>query len=288
MGKTGAVMGETVSPWDDLDLVVAGVPGRFTATISDAWRVMAAPIGGFVAALAVEGMARVLDDPSLRLRTVTSVFVAPVLVGPVEIDVTVLRRGRSVSQLSATVRNVGSTAGLTALAAFGASRTGFDFTDAVMPSVPEPLECPTWSQAMPSDFQMGHEPPPLWSSTIESRLVQGRYPWEPFREGPATAMDWTRFAVDPVTDAQRRAALCVLSDTMPSGLDAKVESDNWFAPSVDLTTHVFADPTPGWILGSSSITLAGDGYASARIDLWDPVERRLCATATQVMLFTFL
>ena len=48
----------------------------------------------------------------------------------------VLRRGRSMSQLTATVRNPGADAGLTAIAAFGAPRRGFEFTELVMPDVP--------------------------------------------------------------------------------------------------------------------------------------------------------
>jgi hypothetical protein len=40
-----------------------------------------------------------LDLPAKRLRSVTTVFAAQVGSGPVEIDVTVLRRGRSMSQM---------------------------------------------------------------------------------------------------------------------------------------------------------------------------------------------
>src|SRR3546814_7187549 len=54
------------------------------------------------------------------------------------IDVTVLRRGRTMSQLTATVRNPDAEAGLTAIAAFGATRRGFEFTELVMPDVAGP------------------------------------------------------------------------------------------------------------------------------------------------------
>ena len=47
---------------------------------------------------------------------------------------TVLRRGRSISQLSATARTPGADAGHTTLAVFGAPRDGFEFTDARRPS----------------------------------------------------------------------------------------------------------------------------------------------------------
>ncbi len=52
-------------------------------------------------------MAAAIERPELALRSITSVFAAPVRTGPVEIDVTVLRRGRSMAQATATVRSVG-------------------------------------------------------------------------------------------------------------------------------------------------------------------------------------
>ena len=65
-------------------------------------------------------MERVLGHPEQTLRTMTAMFAGQVAGGPVEIDVQVLRRGRSMSQLTATVHNPGAEAGLTAIAAFGA------------------------------------------------------------------------------------------------------------------------------------------------------------------------
>jgi len=117
--------------WDDLELDEVG-DGRFRTAISDSWRLAMAPQGGIVTAVAVRAMQRVLGHPEQTLRTLTAMFAGVVLGGPVEVDVQVLRRGRSMSQLTATVRNDGSDAGLTAVAAFGASRRGFDFTELVM------------------------------------------------------------------------------------------------------------------------------------------------------------
>jgi acyl-CoA thioesterase len=58
------------------------------------------------------------------------------------------------------------------------------------------------------------------------------------------------------------------------------------APSVDLTVHWFGDTTHDWLLTRARSRWAGDGYASAQIDLWD-LERKPVATATQVMLVRF-
>src|SRR5690349_620506 len=123
--------------WDDLEVEDAG-EGRFRTSISDAWLLAMAPQGGIVTAVAVRAMERVLGHPEQTLRTVTAMFAGVVRGGPVEVEVQVLRRGRSMSQATATVRNVGADAGLTAIAAFGASRRGFDFTELAMPTVDGP------------------------------------------------------------------------------------------------------------------------------------------------------
>src|SRR5690348_15001467 len=97
--------------------------------MDEAWNCPLVPHGGIVTATATRAMAAELGDASQRLRAVHAVFAGQVRPGPVEIDVTVLRRGRSISQLAATMRNVGADAGVTTMGVFGAPREGFDFVD---------------------------------------------------------------------------------------------------------------------------------------------------------------
>src|SRR5436190_8133186 len=113
--------------WSELDLTpIEGEPGRFTADIGERWHLAIVAQGGIVAAIAARAMACTLDRPDQPLRSLSAVFAGQVATGPVEIEVTVLRSGRSMSQATATVRNPGSPAGLTAIAVFGTSRRGFD------------------------------------------------------------------------------------------------------------------------------------------------------------------
>ena len=102
------------SPWADLDVAAGSEPGTFHTTIADDWQLVAVPQGGIVAAIAARAMEAELGEPTQPLRTMTSVFAGQVATGPVEIAVDVLRRGRSMSQCTATVRNPGAAAGLTA------------------------------------------------------------------------------------------------------------------------------------------------------------------------------
>ena len=283
--------------WDDLELVAdPGEPGRFTARVSDAWMLVVVPQGGIVAAIAVRAMAEVLGDPAQSLRTITAVFAGQVAAGAVEVEVQVLRRGRSMSQLQATVRNPGAAAGLTAIAAFGAPRRGFEFTDLAFPDVGGPDTLRGFRDPLPEgvDLEMIRPPMPFWDEVVECRPAIGRPPWEPFVEGPAECAYWYRLDDPPVhgDGVLDPLASIVLCDTMPGAVGQKVgpQDEPWFGPSVDLTVHLLADARPGWLLAHNRARHAGDGYASVEMALWDPGgpgRPTLVAYATQLMFFAF-
>jgi acyl-CoA thioesterase len=277
--------------WEDLDL--DGGEGRYHTSISETWQLAIVPQGGIVAAVASRAMARELDHPEQTLRTMTSMFAGQVACGPVEVDVQVLRRGRSMSQLTASVRNVGAEAGLTAIAAFGAPRRGFEFTDLAMPDVPGPDGVLSFRDPPPDgiEFEFSRPNMPFWDSVLQSRPVIGRAPWEEFEDGPAEAAFWYRIdhppiGADGVVDP---SAVIVMCDTMPSSVGQKLgpEAGQWFAPSVDYTLHLFRPPPADWALAHLRARHAGDGYASVELALWDPAGPHLVAYATQVMLFAF-
>ncbi len=282
-----------LTPWDDLNVTHVDQTDdgdrRFGATISRQWIVATVPQGGFVTALAARAMAIVVDDSAQTLRSITSVFAGPVTDGPVEIRVRVLRRGRSLTQCLATVTNPGATSGLTVIAVFGATRPGFDVVERVMPTVPGPMEGWGWRDPIPPDVDFTHvgEPPPFWSTIVEGRPSMARRPWEPVRPGPAESFDWYRFDQPPrrADGSLDPAALLVLADSMPGALDPVVDDIAWFAPSADLTVHVFGTLHAEWTLAHARIVQATEGYASAVVDLWDPSTKQLVAHATQVMIF---
>lgn len=283
------------SGWSDLDLVPAPdrAEGAFTGTIDDRWMLVAVPQGGIVAALAARAMELALGDPAQTLRTMTAVFAGQVGCGPVEIDVDVIRRGRSMSQLTATVRTPGAVAGLTAVAVFGAPRRGFEFTELVMPDVEGPDGLRSFRDPLPEgvDFEFDRDPTPFWEEIIECRPALGRAPWEPFDDGPAECAFWYRLDDPPVLDdgSLDPLAAIVMCDTMPGAVGQKLGPDSgmWFGPSVDLTVHMLGQARPGWLLAHNRARHAGDGYASVEIALWDAAGPTLVAYATQLMFFAF-
>lgn len=266
-----------------------GEPGRYFIELSDIWNAPINPSGGLVAAVAARAMALELDRPEQSLRTLTAVFAGQVRTGPVEVDVAVLRRGRSISQLSATVRNAGETAGITATAVFGASRPGFEFTDPVPPVVPPPEECRSvrdLPDGIDFPFPLG-----IWG-TIDYRPAKGHHIWETAPPSPTSErLHWYRYDETPRTDdgGIDPLALLLICDTMPGAIATRVGADGftWLAPSADLTVHLLQLPRSDWLLGRNRARHAGDGYASLEMELWDPAVG-LVAYGTQVAFFTFL
>lgn len=274
-------------------------PGRYDATIAERWNLRPLPQGGVVTALALRAMADALDDPDQRLRLLHTTFAAQVASGPVEIDVEVLRRGRSMSHLRAEVRNVGASRGHLTTAVFGGARRGFEFTDLAPPAeIPDPAGCVSFRDPPPPDVDWEpFEPMPFWDQLVEGRAVLGHPPWEEPVTDRAEHVAWHRFDEPPFLDdgALDPFGLVVLADTMPGAVSEKVGRTGppWFAPSVDLTVHLLAPCRSSWVLCHNTARHAGDGYASGDAALWDCGEDgratpTLVAYATQVFLFSFL
>jgi acyl-CoA thioesterase len=283
----------------DSTVVHAVAPGRYHATIDPNWNLRPLPQGGVVSAVALRALEAELAEPTQRLRTLHTTFAGQVTDGAVEVTVDVLRRGRSMSQLRAEVRNVGAAAGHVTTAVFGAPRTGFDFTDqAPPPGLAGPEDCPSLREPPPDGVEP-FEPMPFWTH-VEGRRALGHAWWDRYEPGRAERAGWYRFDDPPMLDDGTLdvGAVVVLCDFMPGALGEKVgggelQDRPWFAPSVDLTVHLLGECRSEWVLCHNTARHAGDGYASADMALWDcgddgTAPPTLVAHATQVFFFTFL
>jgi len=270
---------------------------RYVAHLDERWNLRPLPQGGILTAIAVRAMEAELAHDEQRPRTLHTTFAAQVADGPLEVDVEILRAGRSMSQLRAEVRNPGAGRGHLTTCVFGATRQGFDFTDLRPPAdVPNPSACPSFRDPPPPDAP-DFEPMPFWAELVEGRSVIGHPPWDDYEPDRAERAMWYRFDESPVLDDGRLdpLALIVLADSMPGAVGEKVGRTErpWFAPSVDLTVHFLDDCRSCWVLAHNRARFAGDGYASADMALWDcgddgDAPPRLVAYGTQMFLFTFL
>ena len=269
--------------------------GRYAADLGAHWNCPIVPQGGIVAATAARAMEAALGEPAQQLRSLNGVFAGRVAHGPVDIAIEVLRRGRSMSQVRVALRNPGADAGFDALAVFGAEREGFSFTDARVPDGVIPVaDCPSYRDPPPPDFALDHEPFPFWFH-VEGRPCIGHAPWEDYEPESSLRAQWYRFDDPPRADdgTWDPYALVALCDTMPGAVSERVgpkgSSRNWLPPSADFTVHVLDRARSDWVLAVNRARHAGDGYASADMEMWDVDDAtpRLVAYATQTMVFSF-
>lgn len=286
------------NPFLDATTVSPVGSGRYRADLDEYWNLVPLPQGGILTAIAVRAMAAELAHDEQTPRTLHTTFAGQVAHGPLEVDVEVLRRGRSMSQMRAEVRNPGAARGHLSVCTFGAPRRGFAFTDLAPPDdIPPPDACPSFRAPPPPHVETDWEPMPFWAKLVEGRGVLGHAPWDDYQPDEARRVAWQRFDDPPLLDDGRLdpLALVVLADTMPGAVHEKTgpTEDHWFAPSVDLTVHLLDDCRSAWVLCDNRCRFAGDGYASADMALWDcgddgTAPPRLVAYATQLFLFTFL
>jgi acyl-CoA thioesterase len=271
-------------------MVATRAGSGYVVDLDPRWNCPRVTHGGTATAVVAATMRNELDEPTQRLRTISAFFASPVGPGPAELDVSVLRRGRSVSQVMASLRNQGGTSGLTAVAAFGVDRPSFEFTDISMPQVPEP------AAARSTRVGMDRVPPehrnPYWQpGGAEMRLAIGSTSaedWQP----TSTVAAWYRYDEPPMGPGEVLDPLAVLAlcDVMPMAVSERMGWYRGVTPSVvvnvDLTVHLLADACSAWILGVNRAHAVGGGYASVQHELWDE-HGTLVAFATAVLVQSF-
>jgi acyl-CoA thioesterase len=273
---------------EDVVVEPAGA-GRYRARLDHDWDLAPLPQGGVVASFALRAAAAAISQPGQHLRTCTTVFAGQVSAGELAIDVQVLRRGRTASQVVSTVRNEGAPAGATVVSVFGTERRGPSFVDVVPPEVPPPGDCPSYRDPPPPGVDMG-EPFPFWLR-VEGRAALGHPPWAEYEPTTSDVGTWLRFDEAPrlADGSLDPLGVVTLADRMPGSVGERVgrEGPRWFAPSADLTVHLLEPLQTEWVLAHDRARWADNGWASAESTLWDE-HGTLVAYATQMMLFTYL
>jgi acyl-CoA thioesterase len=266
----------------------------YRAEFSDQWVGPAGPQGGVVAATVLRAMTAALGAGAPRLRTSTTVFASTVPEGPADIDVEVLRAGRSVTQVQGSVRGAGSeSVGHRTLAVFGRERDGFDgtpfdFTELAFPDVPPPEGCRALPEVRPepSIFDFA-----FWRN-LEVGDVRFHYSWEPGWEGgTALGVRWIRYRDVPTTETGDVDVLAYLPlvDVIPGAVGQRIGPSalggrRFYAPTLDLTVHFLDTTAEAWMLQVMRMRRATHGYGSGEMELWSR-DGRLLAHASQTMLF---
>lgn len=263
-------------------------PGRYACILPRHWDYLL-PSGGALVSLALRAIQAELglrpgvagEDDGARPLSATATFCSPVPAGPIDVEVTVLRRGSLATQARAAVSAHGGPLGFEVLATFGRDREVFDVSLTRAPEVAEPDALPVIDPA-----DQSFTPP--FIRNYDHRRAIGSAWWRPdeWVKGDRAGY-WYRYLRPQRLPDGRLDPLCLppLIDTMPPAMCAMIgpEALRVLAPSLDLTVHFLADTRSEWLLTHSRCRDARGGYATADIEIWD-LDRRLIAYGTQMMI----
>jgi acyl-CoA thioesterase len=197
--------------------------GGFTAVLDPAWFIVRGPNGGYLAAILLRALMSTVDDPARAPRSLTIHYLRAPEAGPIAIETTVERAGRSVWTVSARMVQAERPIAL-ALSAFSVDWDAPAWGDARPPAV---------DPAGPRD-QMGvprpdRAPPFAFNFLYEQRFGSR----DPSPSEGAEVGGWFALKEPRVVDAPAAAMFC---DAWIPPIFTALNRPA-FAPTIDLTIH---------------------------------------------------
>ena len=212
------------------------VDGRYAGEIVPGWDIGGNANGGYLLAMAARAMADAVERPPL---SVTAHFLSPGKVGPVEIDVDVVREGRRLAVVRSTL-SAGDAAVMALLGTFGdqsdPDAADASVIDAEPPDLPPIADCPR-----------GGPPPGAGESGFVDRVIGRYHPADiGFRaerpSGTALMRGWFEFGDGSAIDA---FGLLAALDAFAPVCFNRPEFPMGWAPTLELTAHIRERPAPG-------------------------------------------
>lgn len=261
----------SLSQYDDETAVERVAERRFLGRVSSQWNIGDNPNGGYLVSLITQALSQAIDHPDPI--SVTTHYLRPGLADTeCEIDVDVIRSGRTLSTVRATLSQEGK-ARLSLLAAYSdlsvPAGLDSDITLAV-PVLPAPDACVQRSAenqgvALPILRRLDTRLDPACATpgASEQALIRGMIR---FLDGRAP---------DP-------RSLVLFADSFPPSPFSKFGSIGW-VPTLELTVHVRRRPAPGWIVAELRTDDLNEGRMVESGALWDS-EGHLVAQSRQIGL----
>jgi acyl-CoA thioesterase len=225
---------------------VAGHPGEFAVDLDPSWSALVGIHGGYMCAIAVRGAESLAPDRSVR--TLTTSFLRIGKPGPARLSVTEVRRGRSLSTLSAVLTQDGQVVLVSRLTLL-TERTGVEWSSPIAEDI-APLErCERFT---PRDhishfarFDLRLDPENLPEGGGERARLRGHL--RPLESRP----------IDP-------SWLAMATDCFPPPAFVRLTPPNG-GVSIDLTTHIHRPWTvlgeDDWLTGVFEIEESTGGLA---------------------------
>jgi acyl-CoA thioesterase len=222
--------------------------------------------GGCGLGAAVAAMEAVCERPVVWA---TAQYLSFAMAGSImDLDVTVAVAGKRTSQ-ARVVGRVGDREILTVNAALGSKDIPIDEQWRTMPTVPDPLDCPSRGALVEDSGSI--------MTRFDMRLAAGT-PWDRFDGTPAPGGRSALWVRMPDVDMSA-AALAILGDYVPFGIS---QSQGRWMPSnsLDNTVRVQRLVPTEWVLCDVRIDGIHDGFGHGSVYLWSS-DGTLLATASQ-------
>lgn len=209
--------------------------------------------GGPPAALLGHAVERA--GPGLQVARIAFDLLKPVPVAPLEVDVEVMRGGKRVNLVTATLSHEGETAMRATAWLLRIAELDLPAAETETVGAPEGVEV---------------EPFPMtWGDTsyiaaMEWRFVRGSF----LEAGPATA--WLRMRIPLVDDDPIDPLSRVLTAAdSGSGISAALDWDHWVFVNPELTVHLFRYPVGDWVCLEAETVPHPNGIGLARSTIYD-------------------
>lgn len=245
--------------------------GRYEATIAEGWDIVGNANGGYLLAIAARAITDALGKPDPL--TTTGHYLKPGRPGPVTVEVLTHRNGKRHGTATATVLAGGEPL----LVALGSATDlgqadGPEQVDDVPPAIPDPDDC---LAVVPTETF-----PPPFMGKVELRLHPDDAGFAAgHKSGHPRMRGWFRLRDGEAIDTH---ALVLATDAFPPTVFNADLPVAW-TPTVELTAHVRARPTSGWLRCSFATRFITGGYLEADGEIWNS-DGHLIAQSRQLAL----
>jgi acyl-CoA thioesterase len=234
--------------------------GAWRSVIDTSWSAPNGPNGGYLAAIVLRALVAELDDAARPARSITCHYLSPPGPGPVRIEVSEERAGRSVTALSARLLQDERLC-VVALAAFAVDREGAADYAATAPDVPPADEV---------DVAVPPAQAPPMVHKFEVRPAIGPRPFSGADE--AVTGGWIRLAEAHPVDAP---ALAMYADAWLPAPFTRI-AEPVAAPTIDLTVHFRAPAVAATLAPDAALlavfrsTTSAEGFFEEDGEIWSP------------------
>ncbi|MEO5973958.1 MAG: thioesterase family protein [Ilumatobacteraceae bacterium] len=245
--------------FDDAIAATAVNDDQFDASVHGGWDIRGVANGGYV--LAMVGSAMRQAAQGREPNTITAHYLAPLSAGGVVINTEVIKRGKRLTTVLATVRQ-GDRDAVRAIGAFGEIP---DPTDGLVHIAGAPPSLPSFVDCAPRNSGIGDFPVALMDH-VDVRLhpddagfARGQV------SGRAMVRGWFSFPDRRPIDA---LAILLATDSFPPALFNLTGSPGW-VPTIELTAHIRAQPAPGPLRCIFTSRFVQGGMFEEDGELWD-------------------